>query len=199
VSKHRRTCAAALLLLGAALTGWGLYMPAKAALAQVLLERAWTRVQQGEANAKPWPWADIYPVAEIEMPRLHQRAIVLEGASGEAMAFGPGHMPNTPQIGASGTAVVAAHRDTQFQSLGALKLGDEIVATARDGRRTVFRVAAIRVVKANASGLDPGDAGPTGARLALVTCYPFDGVLHSPLRYVVLADRSRAVAGNTRR
>jgi sortase A len=68
------------------------------------------------------------------------------------------------------------------------------VATARDGRRTVFRVAALRVVKANASGLDPADAGPTGARLALVTCYPFDGVVRGPLRYVVLADHERTVA-----
>ena len=28
-----------------------------------------------------------------------------------------------------------------------------------------------------------------GERLALVTCYPFDGMFHSPLRYVVIADR----------
>jgi sortase A len=166
-------------------------MPAKAALAQILLERAWLRVQHGDANAKPWPWADMTPLAEIEIPKLHQRVIVLEGASGEAMAFGPGHMPNTPAIGARGTSIVAAHRDTQFSALGAIKPGDEIVAVTRDGRRIVFRVAATRVVKANVSGLDPADGGPTGARLALVTCYPFEGVLHSPLRYVVIAERSR--------
>ena len=164
-------------------------MPAKAALAQFLLERAWVRVENGEADAKPWPWADMAPLAEIEIPKLRQRVIVLEGASGEAMAFGPGHMPNTPDIGASGTSIVAAHRDTQFSTLGALRAGDEIVAVTRDGRRMTFRVASTRVVKANVSGLDPADGGPTGARLALVTCYPFEGVLHSPLRFVVIADR----------
>jgi sortase A len=129
------------------------------------------------------------PLAEIEFPNLRERVIVLEGASGEAMAFGPGHMPNTPEIGAHGTSIVAAHRDTQFSSLGALKTGDEIVAITRDGKRTSFRVSATRVVKANVSGLDPSDGGPTGVRLALVTCYPFEGVLHSSLRYVVIADK----------
>ena len=181
-----------LFALGAAFLAWGLYMPAKAALAQFLLERAWSRTVAGETNAKPWPWADIAPVAEIELPALGERDIVLEGASGEAMAFGPGHMPNTPPIGARGTAIVAAHRDTQFANLGRLKIGDAVVATRSDGKRLVFHVAAIRVVEADASGLDPADPGPTGARLALVTCYPFEGVLHSPLRYVVIADREAA-------
>lgn len=190
----RRAGAACLLVFGAVLIGCGLYMPAKAALAQVLLERAWARVQAGETGAKPWPWADIHPVAEILIPRLGERTIVLSGASGEAMAFGPGHMTNSAKIGERGTAIVAAHRDTQFSHLGELQIGDIIVATARNGRRTVFRIVETRVVKANASGLDPADAGPNGARLALVTCYPFEGVVRGPLRYVVLADREDAVA-----
>jgi sortase A len=89
----------------AAFLAAALYIPAKAALAQILLERAWTRAEGGEADAKPWPWADIAPVAKIEFPRLNRRAIVLEGASGAALAFGPGHMPNSAAIGAAGTAM----------------------------------------------------------------------------------------------
>lgn len=189
MSDPRRSLAIALLILGGAIATWGAYIPVKAALAQTLLERAWLRVQNGEANARPWPWADMFPLAEIEFPTLRKRVIVLEGASGEAMAFGPGHMPNTPEIGAHGMAIVAAHRDTQFNELGTLKIGDEIVAVTRDGKRTSFRVSEIGVAKANVSGLDPAEGGPTGVRLALVTCYPFEGVLHSPLRYVVIADK----------
>ena len=184
----RKTGAAATALLGAALVATSLYMPAKAALAQVLLERAWSRVEAGETNAKPWPWADMSPLAEIGIPRLHERAIVLEGASGQAMAFGPGHMPNTPAIGARGTAIVAAHRDTQFAMLKEVKTGDVVTAVTRQGRVS-FRVVAMRVVKADASGIDPADPGPTGARLALVTCWPFGGVFHSAWRYVVIAQR----------
>jgi len=175
---------------------WGLYMPAQAALAQVLLERAWTRGRHGEIGAKPWPWADIMPLPEIEVPPLPARAVVLEGSNGSARAVRPGHMPNSAAIGAPGTAVIAAHRDTQFRRLGELKLGDEIIATTRDGRRVSFRVVSTHIMEANASGLDPADPGPTGSRLALVTCYPFDGVLHSPLRYAVLANRQNTPAGD---
>jgi len=89
---------------------------------------------------------------------------------------------------------VAAHRDTQFRYLREVKDGDRIVVETADGRSSAFRVVETRVVRADASGLDPDDSGPTGSRLALVTCYPFNGVLHSPWRYVVLADREIASA-----
>jgi sortase A len=192
--RSRRLAALAVVLpaAGAAFIADALYIPAKAALAQILLERAWARAQAGEADAKPWPWADITPVAKIEFPRLNRREIVLEGASGAAMAFGPGHMPNSAAIGAAGTAIVAAHRDTQFRFLGDLVSGDRIAAQTIDGRLLAYHVSAARIVRADASGLDPADAGPGGARLALVTCYPFSGVLHSPWRYVVIADRDPA-------
>ena len=178
-----------LLAAGAGLVAWGLYIPAKAALAQILLERAWARAQAGETNAKPWPWADIAPVARIEIPRLRQHEIVLEGTSGSALAFGPGHMENSARIGERGTAIVAAHRDTQFRYLGELVSGDSVVVITAGHDRIAYRVSQTRIVRADASGLDPADYGPNGSRLALVTCYPFTGVLHSPWRYVVIADR----------
>ena len=187
--RPRKAFALGFVAVGAGLIAHAAYIPAKAGLAQVLLARAWERVQAGEQMAKPWPWADITPVAELDIPRLGLRAIVLDGVSGEAMAFGPGHMPNTPRIGAGGTAVIAAHRDTQFSTIGELEEGDLIAATDRAGRRTEFRVSAALVAPADASGLDPADRGSSGARLALVTCYPFTGVLNSPWRYVVLAER----------
>jgi sortase A len=183
------TITAGMLAAGTALAGWGLYIPAKAALAQVLLERAWERARAGEPNVRPWAWADISPVAVLEVPRLGKRSIILEGASGQAMAFGPGHMTNTPMISTRGTAVVAAHRDTQFRFLRDLVEGDSVGIETADGSHSTFMVIETRIVRANASGLDPNDGGATGARLALVTCYPFDGVLRSPWRYVVLAER----------
>jgi len=187
-----RLTAFVLMAAGTALVASALYIPAKAALAQVLLERAWARTQAGESGVRPWPWADIAPVAVLGVPRLGERSIVLEGASGQAMAFGPGHMINTPPIGGRGTAVIAAHRDTQFSYLQHVKNGDRIVVETADGKESAFRVVETRVVRADASGLDPTESGPTGARLALVTCYPFNGVLRGPLRYIVLADREIA-------
>ena len=41
------------------------------------------------------------------------------------------------------------------------------------------------IVHAQASGISAGGKTP---RLALVTCYPFDGLTRGPMRYVVFAD-----------
>jgi len=49
-----------------------------------------------EREVKPWSWADTWPVARIEVKRLHASAIVLAGSSGQALAFGPGHVELAP-------------------------------------------------------------------------------------------------------
>src|SRR5436190_15659044 len=63
--------AAALAIAGAALFGNGVYLYAKARVAQLLLARAWSRTLHGEHDVKPWSWADTWPVAKIEFPRQH--------------------------------------------------------------------------------------------------------------------------------
>ncbi len=104
ISTKRRsglwTGAAALFaLLGLVLVGQGLWIHAKALLAQVLLERAFEQTLATGAPVKPWPWADTWPVARIEFPRLGKSVIVLAGSSGQALAFGPGHVEGTPDAG----------------------------------------------------------------------------------------------------
>src|SRR5207248_2826247 len=87
-----RLVSAALLAGGAALFGHGAYIYAKAGLAQVLLRRAWERTLAGERDVKPWPWADTWPVARLTIPKAGTDSIVLAGASGRTLAFGPGHL-----------------------------------------------------------------------------------------------------------
>jgi sortase A len=177
--------AAALMLAGLCLSGSALYIHAKAVFAQILLSRAFAaEVASGEA-IKPWSWADTWPVARIEVPRLGASAIVLAGGSGQALAFGPGHLANTPDAGEPGIAVYAAHRDTHFAFLGRVTPGDAIVVTRRDGKVARFRTTHAVVVPWDSSGIDP--TAP-GRRLALVSCWPLDSVIPGPLRYVVYAD-----------
>ena len=180
------TAAAAILaLLGVVLFGQGAWMHAKARLAQALLESAFgTSLTTGQA-VKPWSWADTWPVARIAVPRLHKSAIVLEGSSGQALAFGPGHVARTPAAGEPGTAVYAAHRDTHFDFLGEVRTGDEIRITRRDGAVLRFRVTGTSVARWDASGIDP-DAD--GRRLVLATCWPLDAKFSGPLRYLVQAE-----------
>ena len=106
-----------LALIGLILFGDGAYIHAKAWLAQVLLERAFDRSLATGEMIKPWSWADTWPVARIEVKRIGASAIVLEGVSGQALAFGPGHIPQTADAGERGVAVYAAHRDTHFRFL----------------------------------------------------------------------------------
>ena len=87
-----------LALIGLILFGQGAYIHAKARLAQVLLEQAFEKTIVTGRETKPWSWADTWPVARIEVKRIHASAIVLAGSSGQALAFGPGHVEGTPQI-----------------------------------------------------------------------------------------------------
>src|SRR5260370_2399014 len=90
------TFAPVLALAGLVLFGQGIYIHAKALLAQVLLQRAFAETMAGGQPTKPWSWADTWPVARIEVKRLHASAIVLAGSSGQALALGPAHVQPTP-------------------------------------------------------------------------------------------------------
>jgi sortase A len=180
----------ALLLVAAGLVllAQAAWIPAKAALAQALLERAFARSLAEGTGQRPWPWADTVPVARIVFPGLNERYVALAGSSGQALAFGPGHVEGTPEAGEPGIAVYAAHRDTQFRSLGRLAVGDLVEVVRRDRVSVRFRVTGKRVVRWDASGLDP-DA--PGRRLVLTTCWPLYAVTPGPERLLVEAERER--------
>ncbi|RXH42405.1 class GN sortase [Bradyrhizobium zhanjiangense] len=172
----------ALALIGLILFGDGAYIHAKAWLAQVLLERAFDRsVAMGEL-VKPWSWADTWPVARIEVKRIGASAIVLDGTSGQALAFGPGHIERTVDAGERGVAVYAAHRDTHFRFLRNIAIGDVIEITRRDGKHFRYRADSSAVVRFDASGIDPATED---FELVLATCWPFDAVTSGPERYVL--------------
>jgi sortase A len=173
-----------LALAGLALFGHGVYIHAKALFAQVLLDRAFNASIATGHIVKPWSWADTWPVARIEVQRLHASAIVLAGSSGQALAFGPGHVELTPDAGERGVAVYSAHRDTHFRFLRDVAIGDEIDITQGDGRRFRYRADSAAVVRFDASGIDPLT---DGYELVLSTCWPFDALTPGPERYILHA------------
>lgn len=179
-----------ILLLCVAMTGMllfghGTWIYAKAKLAQVLLDGAWSRTLQGEQQVKPWRWSDTWPVAKIEFPRQHREFIVLAGASGRAMAFGPGHVAGTAAPGTIGNCVISAHRDTQFAVLHDIDIGDDIVIETKSGQTVRYRVRSIRVVNQRDTAVM---AGSGDRRLTLITCYPFNAIAPGgELRYAVVA------------
>ncbi len=177
--------AATLAALGLALTGHALYIHAKALVAQALLHRAWVAAQATGQPAKPWPWADTAPVARLLAPAQHVDLLVLAGATGRTLAFGPGHHDGSALPGEPGNAIFSAHRDTHFRFLRAIAVGDELVVEMPAGQRFRYRVRATEVVAASDMRLPRKPGEPT---LTLVTCWPFDAVEPGgPLRYVVVA------------
>jgi len=173
-----------LALAGLILVGQGGYIHAKAWLAQVLLQRAFTETIATGRDTKPWSWADTWPVARIEVKRIGASAIVLSGSSGQALAFGPGHVEFTAEAGERGVAVYSAHRDTHFRFLKQVRIGDEIDVTRRDGKTFRYRADAQSVVRFDQSGIDPES---DGYGLILSTCWPLGAVTPGPDRYLLHA------------
>lgn len=178
-----------ILLAGVVLFSNGAYIWAKARVAQVLLQVAWQRTLGGTAEAKPWPWADTWPVARLVVSRLNADEIVLAGASGRTMAFGPGHMDSSGMPGEHRNCVLTAHRDTHFAFLRNVRTGDVIELQDARGRTWKYRVRSTEVVDQRETRVT-SSSGPT---LTLVTCYPFFALVPGgPQRYVVTADLVRA-------
>jgi len=173
------------LALSLFLFGQSAWIFAKAQLAQVLLERAFSQTIVTGEPVKAWSWADTWPVARIEISRIQASAIVLHGGSGEALAFGPALLDETSRIGERGTAVVSAHRDTHFAFLKDVVAGDRITITRDDGLVFTYRVTGTSIVDWNKSGID---RHASGFNLVLATCYPFDAITRGSQRYLVHAE-----------
>ena len=184
MSRFRFLAPLLFALAGFLLFGQGAYIHAKALLAQVLLERAFEETIATGRPTKPWAWADTWPVARIEVKRLNASAVVLAGSSGQALAFGPGHVELTPEAGERGVAVYSAHRDTHFRFLKNVAVGDEIAVTRGDGKQFRFRADATSIVRFDNSGID---ALTDRYELVLSTCWPFDALTPGPERYLLHA------------
>jgi sortase A len=182
----RGVVAAGLLAGGTALGLHALTIPAKAALADVLLERAWHRARLGEERPRPWSWADTWPVARLSIPDLGWSTLVLDGASGRELAFAPGRLHGSAAPGSAGTLLIAGHRDTHFSVLRYLSEGQSV--TLEDSLGTIhrYRIRESRVVDAVHHGIR---RHPVESQLVLMTCWPFDALAAGgPDRLVVWAD-----------
>ncbi len=162
--------------------GW---IHAKAWLAQQLIADAWARTRHPGERVAPWAWADTWPVARLEVPRLGLSRYVLAGGHGRALAFAPGWLEGTTLPGGRGKSVISGHRDTHFRFLAQLELDDQIFVTTADGGKVQYNVANRQVYHEKAGWLLSPEQRQ---QLLLITCYPFDALVPGgPWRYVVTA------------
>lgn len=190
--EHWRRVALVVLLAAA---GWQLagaaWIDLKAVVAQHLISFAWSQSKAPGAPVRPWPWSDTWPVARLRIPAHGKDLYVLAGASGHALAFGPGLELASAMPGEPGVSVIGGHRDTHFAFLRHLRLGTIVEVERPGGQRIEYRVTSRYVVDASRETLPLQQGLQT--QLLLVTCYPFDAIrAGGNLRYVVSA---RPVAG----
>ena len=159
------------------------YMLSKAWLSQYLIKQSWQKTLVDKQKHRPWSWADTYPVAKIEFPRIDQGSVVLEGASGRNLAFSVARLSASGMPNEKRTMIVSGHRDSHFAYLEKVQKGDEIKVQTINGKFT-YKVTELRVVDSQKEQLTIVKK----QELILSTCYPFDALMASgSLRYVVKA------------
>lgn len=161
-----------LLILASLLITDGLYIKAKAFVAQQLLQRAWAETVDSGKQVKPWPWADTWPVGRLQVERLGVDCIILEGDSGEVLAFGPGHLSESAKPVAGGNCILVGHRDTNFSFLEEIEKGDVLVLQNIVGEKNNYQVVST-LIKDYRELLLEETVTPW---LTLITCYPFRAV-----------------------
>lgn len=170
-----------LIFVGALLVGKSVYFYARGVLAQIFLEHAWTESKKTHKFIRPWAWADTYPVGRLIIPSIDFSRIVLQGASNESLAFGPGHIAASSQPGEKGNIAIVGHRDNFFRDLRKVKK-DEIIRLESLDTVQTYRVTDIQIASPQeTSWIDDTSASV----ITLITCYPFEFVGLAPERYVV--------------
>ena len=131
----------------------------------------------------PQPLVEGGVIGEIQVPRLHLKAIVVQGSSNTILRRAVGHIPETSLPGEQGNVALAGHRDTFFRPLRSIRLGDAITFKTPDGAFQ-YVVESTAVVAASEVGVLASSDGRT---LTLITCFPFDYIGSAPNRFVVRA------------
>ena len=174
-----------ITVIGFSIFAYGAYIPAKAVLAQYLINDAWNdSIRTGEIH-KPWDWADMYPVMKLSSNKHNKDFIVLSGDKGNSLAFAPGHNINSYKPNQGGTTVISGHRDTHFRFLEEVSINDVFELTDRNNITASYTVSDIAIIDATKQDIS---IHSNQEEVKLVTCYPFDAIVAGgPLRYVVTA------------
>ena len=173
------------IIIGVITFAYANWLQAKAVVAQVLIEQAWEETLKiPNQYHTPWAWADFWPVAKLTVAN-NNAVYVLSSASGQALAFGPGHMRESVKPGQFGQVMIAGPKDSHFSFLEAVQLGDAVQLESTSGS-IAYEITALNILDSSINQLPIAD----NDELLLITCYPFNSLqMNGPLRLVVTANR----------
>jgi sortase A len=127
------------------------------------------------------------PIARLIIPSIGLDEVVVEGVGDDELNAGPGHLPGSPLPGDRGNAVISAHRDRHFSTLGDLAIGDTVY-TETLSARTSWVVTKRRVVGAG----KPALYSTNTPVLTLTTCWPIRYFGTAPDRLIIEAEPVRS-------
>ena len=172
-----------LLLGGGYFSYQAIKIDLKAQVAQILLKHAWQQSLKNGEGVQPWPSFDGRPIFKLEIVKHQISQIVLEGTSGQALAFGPAFHQESFLPSANKITAISSHRDSHGEYIKNLEIGDILKLQDLDNNWHSYKIEEFLIVNVK-------DAVTINKRnrLLLITCYPFDALLSgTPLRYIVSA------------
>ena len=172
-----------LLLGGGYFSYQAIKIDLKAQVAQILLNHAWQQSLKNGEGTKPWPSFDGRPIFKLEIAKHQISQIVLDGTSGQSLAFGPAFHQESFLPSSNKITAISSHRDSHGEYIKNLEIGDILKLQDLDKNWHTYKIEEFLIVNVK-------DAVTINKRnrLLLITCYPFDALLSgTPLRYIVSA------------
>jgi sortase A len=160
--------------------------PIKAIIGQHYLEVAWKESLKANKLSRPWRSADFYMIGELTVPKLNISRVILNNASGEAMAWGIGRV-NSAQFSKNRKPIIlAGHRDSHMQFMSKLSIGDKIELMMSDRVLKTFIISKADITKK--PELVVSAHNTDNEILILTTCWPFNSQKPGSKRYIVTAE-----------
>jgi sortase A len=185
----RRSLGAVLVAVGAALLFYVGYRYASGAYERDSARKAWAELESRRAVAASLAAAPLHTtyatgelVGRLLIPSVRLDEVIAEGVDDDELDAGPGHMPGTASPGEPGNAVISAHRDRHFHSLGRVVVGDTVITETRTAR-TTWVITGRKIVGRYQPSLFPS----TDPELTLTTCWPIRYVGPAPDRLILTA------------
>lgn len=123
-------------------------------------------------------------VGVLNIPKLNSEIAIIEGTHEDELKHGVGHYNGTAYPMQNDQIVLSGHRDTVFQRMGELDIGDIMVVQLPYGDFS-YEIVDTKIVDAD----DRTIIVPTAPDevLTVTTCYPFTYVGSAPDRYIITA------------
>ncbi|MRG85630.1 class D sortase [Salinibacillus xinjiangensis] len=139
--------------------------------------------QQEKMSAENFTANDGDVIGMLHLPAIDGELPIVEGTSEDDLEQGVGHYSSTVLPGQGNQILLSGHRDTVFQKVGELQLGDELIVDLPYGSYT-YEIAETEIVDADDTTVIRDYPEEV---LTLSTCYPFGFIGNAPERYIIYA------------